>query len=81
MPLYDDTAARAQQIRHAARLAVLGTQDGRAMRLALAARPRLRREFQSGDCVCYWRKELGSREAEKHRGIERSMLAGMVEQL
>ena len=51
------------------------------MRLALAARPRLRREFQSGDCVCYWRKELGSREAEKHRGIERSMLAGMVEQL
>ena len=67
MPLYDDTAARAQQIRHAARLAVLETQDDRAMRLALAARPRLRREFQSGNRVRYWRKQLGSREAQGYR--------------
>eukprot|EP00435_Cladocopium_sp_Y103_P053201 s487_g17.t1 len=48
---------RSQAIRQAARLSVLQCQDNRALRLALRARPRPRREFVSGDWVYYWRSQ------------------------
>lgn len=48
---------RSQSIRQAARLSVLQCQDSRALRLALRARPRPRREFVSGDWVYYWRSQ------------------------
>ena len=59
MPLADDTAAKAQQIRMAARRATLEMQDQGDMRKALEARPRPLRPFEVGDKVAYWRKGKG----------------------
>lgn len=53
----DTVFARAQQVRQAARLAVLECQDDRALRAALRARPRPSRDFISGDWVFYWRSQ------------------------
>lgn len=53
----DSVFARAQQVRQAARLAVLECQDDRALRAALRARPRPSRDFISGDWVFYWRSQ------------------------
>ena len=48
---------RAHVVRHTARLAVLQCQDDRALKAALRARPRPRKEFASGDWVYYWRSQ------------------------
>ena len=55
--LMDMGYQRSQAIRQSARLAVLQCQDSRALRVALRARPRPRREFVSGDWVYYWRSQ------------------------
>ena len=52
----DSVFARAQQVRQAARLAVLECQDDKALRAALRARPRPHRDFVSGDWVFFWEK-------------------------
>ena len=49
-----DVAAR---IRLAARQAVVATQDSKVRREALRARPRLRRTFELGQWVAYWRTQ------------------------
>ena len=46
-----------QRIRLAARLALVEAQDSTALRQALRARPRLRRDFESGQWVAYWRTQ------------------------
>ena len=46
-----------QRIRLAARQAVVAAQDCKALREALRARPRLRRDFESGQWVAYWRSQ------------------------
>lgn len=53
--LTDDSMAKSQAIRSAARLAVIKTQDDNALRRAYSARPRLAQQFQAGDLVAYWR--------------------------
>eukprot|EP00435_Cladocopium_sp_Y103_P019462 s1915_g4.t1 len=55
--LADAGYQRSQAIRQAARLAVLQCQDDRALRNALRARPRVQRQFMSGDWVYYWRSQ------------------------
>ena len=45
----DTRYQRSQALRQTARLAVLQCQDSKALRVALRARPRPRREFVSGD--------------------------------
>ena len=45
------------RIRQAARAAVVAAQDHKALREALRARPRLRRDFESGQWVAYWRSQ------------------------
>ena len=55
--LSDDTWARANQVRQAARKVVLECQDDRALRAALRARPRPHRDVKSGDWVYYWRSQ------------------------
>ena len=53
--LSQDAVAKSQEIRKAARTAVIQTQDDTAIRRALAARPRVPFDFMSGDLVAYWR--------------------------
>ena len=53
----DSVLARANQIRQSARRAFLACQDDRALKAALQARPRVSREFRSGDWVYYWRTQ------------------------
>ena len=48
---------RSHMIRQAARRSVLACQDDRALRVALRARPRVERDFKSGDWVHYWRSQ------------------------
>ena len=55
--LTDDAVARAQAIRTTARQAVIAMQDDKALRQALAARPRAAQTFNPGDLVCYWRAQ------------------------
>ena len=55
--LSDDAVARAQAIRTSARHAVIALQDDKALRHALAARPRATIHFCPGDLVCYWRNQ------------------------
>ena len=56
-PLYEEEVARRVAVRHAARRAVLELQDNKALRLALAARPRYQREPEPGQLVAYWRTQ------------------------
>ena len=56
-PLYDEQSARRQSIRTAARKAVIDVQDSNALRRALAARPRVERDFVAGDKIAYWRNQ------------------------
>ena len=56
-PLYEDSIARAVAIRQAARQAVIELQDSKALRLALAARPRVTHTFSPGTPVAYWRTQ------------------------
>ena len=55
--LTEQAVQQAQALRTAARLAVIQTQDDKAIRQALAARPRVCPEYQSGDLVAYWRAQ------------------------
>ena len=55
--LMDDAIARAQSIRSTARHAVLDLQDDRSIRRALAAGPRIVKDFRPGDLVAYWRSQ------------------------
>ncbi|CAE7758699.1 RE1 [Symbiodinium sp. CCMP2456] len=53
-----EPAVEAQaRVRQAARAAVVAAQDNKALREALRARPRLRRDFESGQWVAYWRRQ------------------------
>jgi len=52
---FEPAFQRANAVRHTARLAVLQCQDDRALKAALRARPRPKKEFSSGDWVFYWR--------------------------
>ena len=69
MLVLDRHSERAVRIRQAARKAFVESQDDKAMRRALVARPRPWRDFKVGDQVAFWRKGKG-------RG-----LVGMAEQL
>ena len=53
----DDASAQANAVRQAARKAVLECQDDKALRAALRARPRVFKDFKSGDWVYYWRSQ------------------------
>ena len=55
----DRPSERAIQIRQAARQAFVESQDDKAMRRAVVARPRPWRECQVGDQVAFWRKGKG----------------------
>ena len=55
--LTSEAAARSQAIRASARRAVLELQDDKALRVALAARPRVSQSFKPGDLVAYWRNQ------------------------
>ena len=55
--IMDDLVSRTNATRQAARRAVLECQDDRALRAALRARPRVARQFKSGDWVYYWRTQ------------------------
>ena len=55
--LTDDAMAKSQAIRAAARIAVIQTQDDKALRLAHSARPRITQEFKPGEPVAYWRMQ------------------------
>ena len=44
-------------MRNSARKAILELQDSRALRSALAARPRASITYQPGDLVAYWRSQ------------------------
>eukprot|EP00435_Cladocopium_sp_Y103_P044898 s702_g12.t1 len=55
--LSDEAVARTQEIRAAARRAVIQTQDDAALRRAFSARPRLNQQFQAGELVAYWRNQ------------------------
>ena len=59
MPVLDHHSERAVQIRQAARKAFVESQDDKAMRRALVARPRPWRVFKVGDQVAFWRKGTG----------------------
>ena len=68
-PLHDDAHARAREIRSAARLALVMSQDDKSLRTALNARPRTEREFLAGDFVCYWRTQKYQRGTRLVGGI------------
>ena len=55
--LLEESVEQAQALRHAAKKAILELQDDKSMRRALAARPRLARNFRAGDIVAYWRDQ------------------------
>ena len=59
--LTSEAAARSQAIRASARRAVLELQDDKALRIALAARPRVSQSFKPGDLVAYWRNQKWQR--------------------
>ena len=56
-PLYEEEVARRVAVRHAARRAVLELQDNKALRLALAAKPRHQKELEPGQLAAYWRTQ------------------------
>ncbi|CAE7347138.1 RE1, partial [Symbiodinium microadriaticum] len=76
----DPSCRQAHVVRQTARRAVLECQDDRALRAALRARPRVHREFQSGDWVYYWRtqKSLDGTRIEGGRWYGAAMVLGRV---
>ena len=54
---YEETVARSVALRQAARKAVIELQDDKALRLSLAARPRVLEHFAPGTMVAYWRTQ------------------------
>ena len=59
MPVLDRPSERVVQNRQAARKAFVESQDDKAMRRALVARPRPWRDYKVGDQVAFWRKNRG----------------------
>jgi hypothetical protein len=55
--VFETASQKAAAIRQSARMAVLQCQDEKALKAALRARPRPRRDFNSGDWVYYWRSQ------------------------
>ncbi|CAK9116539.1 unnamed protein product, partial [Durusdinium trenchii] len=55
--LYDEAVAKQVAIRQTARKAVLDLQDSKALRQALAARPRVHHTYSPGTHVAYWRSQ------------------------
>ena len=55
--VFETASQKAAAIRQSARVAVLQCQDEKALKAALRARPRPRRDFNSGDWVYYWRSQ------------------------
>ena len=55
--LYQEAIAKQVAIRQSARRAVVDLQDNRALRLALAARPRVSHFYSPGAHVAYWRSQ------------------------
>ena len=55
--LTEESIAKSQSIRTAARTALIQMQDDRSLRVALLARPRVNPEFTPGDLVAYWRNQ------------------------
>lgn len=55
--LYQDALAKQVAIRQSARRAVVDLQDNRALRMALAARPKTSHVFSPGALVAYWRSQ------------------------
>ena len=55
--LTDESLQKAQRIRTTARHAIIELQDDRALRSALAARPRYSEQISPGSLVCYWRNQ------------------------
>ena len=66
MPVLDRHSERAVQIRQAARMFFVESQDDKAMRRALVARPRPWRDFKVGDQVAFVRKGRGQRMRSGH---------------
>ena len=54
---FEPAFQRAHVVRHTARLAVLQCQDDKALKGAIRARPRPKKDFSSGDWVYYWRSQ------------------------
>ena len=65
--LHEDAVARSVAIRQAARQAVVALQDDKALRLSLAARPRVLEQHAPGSLVAYWRTQK-SHEGTIERG-------------
>ena len=76
----DSAEQTANQIRQAARKAMLECQDSRALRAALRARPRVLREYRSGDWVYYWRtqKSIAGVRQEGGRWYGAAMVLGNI---
>ena len=62
-PLHSEMHARSHAIRTAARVSMAQSQDSKALRVALNARPRVERDFLPGDFVAYWRTQKYERGA------------------
>ena len=61
--LHEEAIQRSIAVRQAARTAVIELQDSKALRLALAARPRRIEAFRPGAFVAYWRTQ------KSHEGV------------
>jgi hypothetical protein len=79
-PLFDEVTARRQAIRTAARVATIELQDSKALRRAIAARPRGGVEYAPGDEVAYWRLPRGKRSQKTRTGrwYGRAVVLGKV---
>ena len=77
---HDTVLNRANAVRQAARRAFLQCQDDKALRAALRARPRVAKEFKSGDWVYYWRtqKSIGGVRIEGGRWYGAAMVLGSI---
>ena len=61
-------AARTARVRQAARRAFIEEIDNRAFREAANARPRVYRQWRSGDRVCFWRKQRSTEKRGRWNG-------------
>ena len=66
--LYSARIARQVAIRQSARKSLIELQDNRALRLALAARPRTITTYQPGTYVAYWRSQKWNKGVLENKG-------------
>ena len=66
--LYNQQIARQIEIRQTARRSLIELQDDRALRRALAARPRVQPVFRPGMYVAYWRSQKWKQGTLDHHG-------------